>query len=823
MEFDPATLQLHGVAGFSEILNLRVSASNAAGESLTSELALTILDGSEFEIYNGTSTDDFAYGPDAVRTAMFGNGGNDFLSSSNKDDFLRLGNEGGSADAGSGNDILIGGTDSDDLVLAAGNDYADGQAGDDNISGGNGDDVLIGGPGNDILDDDGVSGAIIDFIPLGSDADPGVGEIIDSGEGELFRRVEQISSSNDILLGGSGDDELSTRSGDDRLFGGPGNDLLYGDAGNDLYNGGSGDDFYSFYLDVPQGRNLIVDEAGLDTVRFEYAGQKELKAKRSFNNLVLEFDPQTAFTLQGWYTKPDNRIERVEVFSGDSFSSTPELTLNPDQLETLAGAISNRTPKRIINPDDRTFRQESNLFFTLPAGTFTDEDPGDTLTLSAALSSGAPLPSWLQFDPESGAFTGIPTAAIHGPHSIQVTATDLNGATAQATFTLHIDSNPSLNYVQGDAGDNDIMGSSGNDVIRGGPGQDNLMGGAGSDIFVVEGNDIDIDSFNGGSGFDRLLGGEGDDTLRLFNFVGANRVEQIDGGNGLNIIAGSSGSNRINLTGIDIQNIHHIDLGDGHDRFTGSVNNEIIIGGRGQDYLSGGAGDDTFMLAGTDQNFDTFSGGPGVDLILGSAGDDTVRLRHFMGINTVEKIDGAGGINTLAGTPSADTFDLSATEVINIHAIDLGAGRDSLIATPGDDRIIGGPGADTLQGGAGNDRYEQQRGDGVDLISDSAGVDTVAFKGDIRPDQLWFERQAQDLHIQTLGGQDQLTIQDWYADPDQRIESFTTSDGGLLVEANIQQLVEAMAVFAPPTPGQISYAPEIHQALTPVLAATWQN
>ena len=47
---------------------------------------------------------------------------------------------------------------------------------------------------------------------------------------------------NDILLSGSGDDDLRGGPDDDRLFGSNGDDELHGDYGNDLLSGGNGDD-----------------------------------------------------------------------------------------------------------------------------------------------------------------------------------------------------------------------------------------------------------------------------------------------------------------------------------------------------------------------------------------------------------------------------------------------------------------------------------------------------------------------------------------------------------------------------------------------------
>jgi hypothetical protein len=81
--------------------------------------------------------------------------------------------------------------------------------------------------------------------------------------------------------------------------------------------------------------------------------------------------------------------------------------------------------------------QTSRLFsFSLPAGTFIDDDGNNTLTYSASLADGSPLPEWLLFDPATQIFSGKPAAITST--AVKVTASDQNKAAVSCTFNLNV-------------------------------------------------------------------------------------------------------------------------------------------------------------------------------------------------------------------------------------------------------------------------------------------------------------------------------------------------------------------------------------------------
>jgi hypothetical protein len=79
---------------------------------------------------------------------------------------------------------------------------------------------------------------------------------------------------------------------------------------------------------------------------------------------------------------------------------------------------------------------DGQVDFTLAPDTFTDPS-GGTLAYAATLSNGAPLPSWLSFDPTTETFSGLMpdgTKAL----AINVSATNRNSLTASETLcTVH--------------------------------------------------------------------------------------------------------------------------------------------------------------------------------------------------------------------------------------------------------------------------------------------------------------------------------------------------------------------------------------------------
>ncbi|SEP42906.1 Ca2+-binding protein, RTX toxin-related [Methylobacterium sp. ap11] len=130
------------------------------------------------------------------------------------------------------------------------------------------------------------------------------------------------------------------------------------------------------------------------------------------------------------------------AFDGTTFSGRPpatftgalDLRVTASDVFRLTVSATNRGPSLVRRLPDATSPEDSLVSVAIPAGSFRDPD-GNRLTLTARLSSGAALPSWLAFD--GATFAGTPPADYAGALDIRVTASD-GALTTSDVFRLTI-------------------------------------------------------------------------------------------------------------------------------------------------------------------------------------------------------------------------------------------------------------------------------------------------------------------------------------------------------------------------------------------------
>jgi hypothetical protein len=101
--------------------------------------------------------------------------------------------------------------------------------------------------------------------------------------------------------------------------------------------------------------------------------------------------------------------------------------------------------------------------FTIPDSTFMDDDGNQTLTYSARLSDGSPLPAWLTFDPITATFSGIPSLIEYLP--VVITATDTAGASVSTDLKISVVPAVFIDTVTGERGHVSIFANPTNGLL----------------------------------------------------------------------------------------------------------------------------------------------------------------------------------------------------------------------------------------------------------------------------------------------------------------------------------------------------------------------
>ncbi len=173
------------------------------------------------------------------------------------------------------------------------------------------------------------------------------------------------------------------------------------------------------------------------------------------------------------------------------------------------------------------------------------------------------------------------------------------------------------------------------------------------------------------------------------------------------------------------------------------------------------------------------------DMIAGYKGNESIQTNE--GEKIIRKILFYSGQmqlnNEVQGTDENDKIE-GNKEANLLHGND---GRDIIDAQRGDDVISGGKGSDLLKGGSGSDTYLFNKGDGKDMIVDTAGSsDTVSFAEGISVEDIIIKSNGDDISVYLKDGDkslselsDQIIIKDWH-NKDNRIEYISFNDGTTL-------------------------------------------
>jgi Ca2+-binding RTX toxin-like protein len=644
----------------------------------------------------------------------------------------------------------------------------------------------------------------------------------------------------DTLSGGAGNDTLNGLAGNDTLNGGAGNDILDGGTGSDVMTGGSGNDTY--LVDSVSDAVTEAFNEGTDLVQASVT----YTLAANVENLTL-----TGITaINGTGNALDNVLTGntgVNVLTGGAGNDTYVVGTGDSTVEVIGGGVDT-----VQSGVTWTLGAEvENLTLT---GTTAINGTGNTLNnILTGNSAANTLSGGTGVDTMLG---GLGNDTYVVDNTADVVTENLNEGTdlvqSSVTYTLAANvENLTLTGTTaidgtGNALSNTLTGNSGNNILDGGAGADTMVGGAGNDTYYVD-NVGDITTEAAAAGTDTVISS--------INWTLATDLESLT----------LSGAANINATGNMVANV-----------LTGNAGDNVLNGGAGADTMIGGLGNDTYVVdvatdvvtelanAGTDtvqsgvtytlganvENLtltaataingtgnaldNVLTGGAGLNVLTGGAGNDTYVVGT--GDTTIEAA--SAGTDTVQSAiawtlaTNLENLTLTGTGAVNgtgntLDNFLLGnSGVNTLTGNAGSDTLNGGAGADILVGGAGNDTYWLGRGYGVDSIMENdataGNTDVARFDAGIATDQLWFSKTGNNLDVSIIGTADKFTMTNWYLGNQYHTEQFKTSDGKTLLDSQVQNLVQAMAGFAPPPAGQTTLSASYQTSLAPVIAANWQ-
>ena len=420
-----------------------------------------------------------------------------------------------------------------------------------------------------------------------------------------------------------------------------------------------------------------------------------------------------------------------------------------------------------------------------------------------------------------------------------------------------------------------IRGTAGNDSIGLPANAATVDTGAGDDTFSVSGNGSDRFVFGAGSGHDLLdnpgNGYQRTDVLDLTGLLPSDIVLSRSG-NQLIVKISATGETFTALWQFYADGLSYgigsIKFADGTiwDR-TAIAANAWVRGTSGNDSLTlpatavtadAGAGDDTISVSGNGSDRIVFAKGYGHDTLTnpgsGYNRDDTLVLND---INPWEvQFSRSGDAMTLSVPATGDSFRVNfqywgdGSQIQGLTHIQFANGsnwsRSNLVdatstftwtGSAANATLTGndyganvfqfGSGAESAYGGARSNVYQVTTSTGqaqINLSAATGSKNEIDFLSGITDQNLWFEQAGNDLKIDLLGSNTSTTISNWFSGSEGSMQAITA--GGLKIDSQISQLVQAMATYSANNAGFDPTSASIHTlpndtALQGAVTAAW--
>lgn len=579
------------------------------------------------------------------------------------------------------------GGDGDDIIdVGNGNNYADGGSGIDNIYGGDGDDALFGGDGDDVI----FGGAGDDLLSGGEGGDYLQGDGSSFGDETINGNVF-LATSNDVLIGGDGNDTFRIGSEEDAealiVEGGVSGLDNAGDEARyiDVSEGSEIDeDANPVAIDTTTGEIVEIDDEDMSLeaetdVRLNIVTRPGSSAISTFATTIAGYNAVDTleFTQSGEFEDITfSGIERIELASGVN------ITLEAEQLEENGESLSLGE----INPGYQIHGvaggDVENVTIEME---FEEEEfePADTIVGATPVSYDKAV---FEVDDFSVAHLYFNVDVTYdASEGVAGSFTRIDGANEGSDAHEIVLGSEGVDYATMRLGDDTVYGNGGNDLLIGHGGADYLDGGEGDDIFViggfgsgVQGTTSKADDGNKewiatGTKHDVIVGGDGVDTLRITTGIGANTKANgtvvLNDANfqSMEVVQVGGTVGRLNVENTDLQllNDHYYfkangtvaDLSNTLGNNGGTINNVVVdasgVTANGLRF-EGNANQQTFI--GTTKA-DVFVGNGGNDTLTGGGGADT-----FVFGKVYEQV--VTGSSTSVQTYTNTAFNLTGVDTI---------------------------------------------------------------------------------------------------------------------------------------------------------------